>query len=298
MAEPIFVVKFERGLADRHRLPLAHVLSVLEEVRQMIASVGRDIQKLHGIENPSGDFGLEILAGRDGLVLKKGSIQAQIAITRDVEHGMLAADSVLSAVQKLSRVRQPQAALQLRDPLEHKIVRYLDRIAKIQSVDQTETRFTMKRPAPNGDGQLKPAHPIRTSAVFGASAMRSIKEARLPAFATDKVTLYGRLFELKDRNQERDSTRFWGELRLDNGDVWRVQFDSSRQGEAISLFRKQVRITGRAYYFEAYPPKIIPDEIVADEDRDYEAAFDELYGSEKTTLTGDFDSLLREMHGE
>ena len=128
--------------------------------------------------------------------------------------------------------------------------------------------------------------------------MQSIKEARLPAFATDKLTLYGRLFQLKDRDQEKDSSRFWGELRLDNGEVWRVQFDASKEKEVRNLFRQQVQVTGRAYYYEAYSPKIVPDEIVPDEERDYEAAFDELYGSARNIFTEDFESLLREMHGE
>jgi hypothetical protein len=281
MADPVFIVKFERGLAERHRLPLAHVLSVLEEVRQMIASVGKDIQRRQGITDPTGDFGLEILAGRDGIVFKKGSLQAQIAITRDVQNGMIAANSVLSTVKKLSAAKRPEgAALKLEDPVEQKVVRHLDRIARIQSSDKTELRLSVKRA--NG---IDPARrqPERISALFGEAAIRSIREVRLPAFATDMVTLYGRLFELKDRNQEKDSRRFWGELRLDNGDVWRVQFDGSKQDDVAQLFRKQVQVTGRAYYYEAYPPKIVPQEIVPDEERDYEAAFDELYGSAKET---------------
>jgi hypothetical protein len=296
MAEPIFIVKFERGLADRNRLPLAHVLSVLEEIRQMISSVGRDIQKRHGIMDASGDFGLELLAGRQGIVFKKGSIQAQIAMTRDVQNGMLAADSVLTTVQKLSRAKGPEgAARKIQDPIEHKIVRHLDRIAKIQHSDRTELRLSVKRI----DGIASDTMARRSSsAIFGEAAIRSIREVRLPAFANDTMTLYGRLFELKDRNKERDSNRFWGELRLDNGEIWRVQFDNSKTPDATRLFRRQVRVTGRAYYYEAYPPKIVPDEIVPDEERDYEAAFDELYGSAKTQLNADFATLLDEMHGE
>jgi hypothetical protein len=105
MSDPIFIMKFDHGLADRHRLPLAHVLSVLNEVRQMNVSVGKDVQRRRGIPEPSGDFGLELLAGRDGVVFKKGSVQAQVALTRDVNNGVFAADSVLSIVQKLGRMR-------------------------------------------------------------------------------------------------------------------------------------------------------------------------------------------------
>jgi hypothetical protein len=293
MTDPVFIVKFERGLADRHRLPLAHVISVLEEVRQMIVSVGQDVQERRGVSQPTGDFGLELLAGRSGVVFKKGSVQAQVAITRDIDNGMLAADSVLSTVQKLSRMRGPQIDLKFQDPVEQKIVRYLNRIASIQSIDRTELRLSLRRNGGSPDGR-----PKQTSAVFGEAAIQMVKAARLPAFATDNVTLYGRLFQLKDRNQEQDSDRVWGELRLDNGEIWRVQFDSSKLAAIMPLFRKQVEISGRAYYYEAYPPKIIPGNVRLDEERDYEAAFDELYGSAKAQLGTDFDHLLKEMHGE
>jgi hypothetical protein len=294
MADPIFIVKFEHGLADRHRLPLAHVLSVLEEVRQMIVSVGRDIQRRHGIPEPTGDFGLELLAGRDGIVFKKGSVQAQVAITRDISNGIFAADSVLDTVHKLGRMRGPQIDLRLQDPVEQKIVRHLNRIASIQSSDKTELRLSLRHS--NGTDRAK--RPKQTSAVFGEAAIQMVKAAKLPAFTTDNLALYGRLFELRDRNQEQDSDRVWGELRLDNGEIWRVRFDSSRLNEIIPLFRKQVEIIGRAYYYEAYPPKIVLDKIRVDEDRDYEAAFDELFGSAKEQLGSDFDRLLKEMHGE
>jgi len=36
-SETIFTVKLEKGLAERKRLPLAHVISVLDELRQLIA---------------------------------------------------------------------------------------------------------------------------------------------------------------------------------------------------------------------------------------------------------------------
>jgi len=296
MPDPVFIVKFERGLADRHRLPLAHVISVLDELRQMITSVGKDLQKRHGVQNPSGDFGLELLAGRGGIVFKKGSVQAEVAITRDIPTGLLAANSVLATVQRLGRVKTPDKAdLGLQDPVEQKIVRHLSKIASIQGPDKTELRLSLKRTS-----EQEELRPKRTTAVFGDTAVYNLRAAKLPAFATDDLTLYGRLFELKDRNRETDSNRFWGELRLDNGENWRVQFDTKAHPDVTTLFRKQVQVTGRAYYYEAYPPKIVPkaDGIAVDEERDYLAAFDELYGSAKETLGSDFDTLLREMHGE
>jgi hypothetical protein len=295
MADPVFIVKFERGLADRHRLPLGDVISVLDEVRQMIMAVGRDFQKQRGDAEPTGDFGLELIAGRDGIVFRRGSVQAQVAITRDIQTGLQAATSVLQTVQKLGRVGARGSNLKLDDPIEQKIVRHLGKIATIQDRDKTELRLMIKPARSEGIVPQKTA-----SALFGMTALQAVASARAPEFSTENVTLYGRLFELKDRNQEFDSGRFWGELRLDNGDVWRVQFDSTHHATVTNLFRKQVQITGRAFYYGVYPPKIIPapDGISVDEERDYEAAFDELYGSARETLGGDFDDLLKEMHGE
>ena len=72
MDSPLFVVRLEKGLADRQRLPLAHVISVLEEVRQMILDAGRELQADIGIEQPVLDFGLELIAGPDGVVFQPG----------------------------------------------------------------------------------------------------------------------------------------------------------------------------------------------------------------------------------
>jgi hypothetical protein len=56
--EPILIVKLQRGLAERQRLPLDHVLRVLEEVRQMVADAGRDIHRNMGLEHQTVEFGL------------------------------------------------------------------------------------------------------------------------------------------------------------------------------------------------------------------------------------------------
>ena len=60
----LFTIIFRKGLADRKRLPLAHVIRTLQEVDELIREVGRQVQKERGIENPTGDFGIELLAGR------------------------------------------------------------------------------------------------------------------------------------------------------------------------------------------------------------------------------------------
>jgi len=102
---PVFTIKLQKGLADRKRLPLSDVLTILEEVRQMIADVGREMQRDRGMERPTGDFGLELLAGTNGILFKPGSVQAQVAITTHIEIGTSATQRVVSTIDALSRKR-------------------------------------------------------------------------------------------------------------------------------------------------------------------------------------------------
>ena len=44
MGDLIFTLKFEKGLADRNRLPLEQVIKILQEFRQMIIEAGREIR--------------------------------------------------------------------------------------------------------------------------------------------------------------------------------------------------------------------------------------------------------------
>ena len=37
---PIFSIVFKRGMADKHRLPLGHVIATLNEIEKMIREVG------------------------------------------------------------------------------------------------------------------------------------------------------------------------------------------------------------------------------------------------------------------
>jgi hypothetical protein len=103
ISSPTFIVKLEKGLADRQRLPLDHVLRVLEEVRQMIIDAGREIQSDIGMEKPSAEFGLELVADPQGILFKAGSVQAEIAITSNAHIGVLAAKRVVDTVGSLSK---------------------------------------------------------------------------------------------------------------------------------------------------------------------------------------------------
>jgi hypothetical protein len=83
-AEPVITVKLRKGLADRNRLSLVHFLTVLDEFRQMMVSVGKRIQRERGSIAPTGDFGLEIIAEGTGGTVKPGSVWSPLAITSNI----------------------------------------------------------------------------------------------------------------------------------------------------------------------------------------------------------------------
>src|SRR6185436_13497188 len=100
----------QNGLADRNRLPVGQVISVLSETRQMIEDVGREIQKERGVDGPI-DFGLELLAESTGVVFKKGSLLARIAITNNIEIGLIATQRLLDTVYSLNQMQRKSPAL-------------------------------------------------------------------------------------------------------------------------------------------------------------------------------------------
>lgn len=284
--EPILTVKLRKGLADRNRLPLAHVLSVLEEFRQMVADAGRKIQKEQGSADQTGNFGLEILAGETGLLLKKGSVQAPIAITANIQTGILAAQEV---VHLFGFLEQEEGVLDPNVPLDSNLIRRIGRVAKIQRTDKLELEVSVQRPG----------FPEPLTATFGAAGLASIKALQAPTFEVSGVTMYGKLVELVDRDKADEGGKgFWGELRRENGESWRTQFKSSDVGKATSLFRKQVIVTGNAIYYRAATPKLVVESITADADRDYEAAFDELFGCYKEAFNSDTATLIKRMREE
>ncbi len=282
---PVFIVRLEKGLADRQRLPLQHVISMLEEVRQMIGEAGREIQREMGFERPTGDFGLELIAGANGILFQPGSVQAHIAITQDVKAGILAAERVVSLIDRLGH----SGFQEVEEPSEKQIVRRLNRIAKFQRMDKTELRMAVKKP----NVQVE-------QAVFGDAAIEMIRSLQAPVFEMEGMTIFGKLYELRDRDEEDEENNrgFWGELRRENAETWRIQFAPSDTERAVSLFRKQVAVTGLAKYYRIANPKLVVREIGPDIERDYEAAFDELFGSDRKTLGTDAQALLKEMRGD
>src|ERR1700683_310433 len=124
---PVLTVQLQQGLANRQRLPLGDVISVLEEVRLMILDIGRDIQRDMGIEKPTADFGLELLAGPEGILFSPGSVQANVAITSNIDTGVLAAQRVVSTINALAN---KQAVITTES--DRNVVRRLNRINRVQ----------------------------------------------------------------------------------------------------------------------------------------------------------------------
>ena len=262
----------------------------------MLIETGREIQKERAIDQRPLDFGLEILADVEGKAFIKGSFRARIAITNNVEIGIEAAERVIEAVHSLGAAKKPvaMAIMPSEQPAMAKIINRLDRMSFVHERSKAQARFTVIVPK-----ALKGESKARTSATFGSVAVERLAAMREPVFTERSVTLYGKLIELKDKSLvEREDGKFWGELRRDNGERWRVQFENEYQPEAVPLFRRQVRIFGDAYYFHARTPKLIASKVDADEQRDYLAAFDEIFGINKELYGADLQTLLRHRYGE
>jgi hypothetical protein len=283
--DPVFVVKLQKGLADRQRLPLDHVIRVLEEVRQMVADAGREIQRDMGIDRATAEFGLEILAGADGVVFRKGSIQARVAITSNVQAGVQAATRIVETIDSLGKKKYAPTS-----DTDRTIIRRLNRIAKIQETDKTEMSFAIKRP---GRGSRTAA------ATFGQKAIAAAFSLQAPVFQMEDATVFGKLYELKDTDKGEEGEKgFWGELRRENGEIWRIQFGPSNEEEVARLFRKQVQVTGVAKFYRIAAPKLVVKRITVDVERDYETAFDELFGCDKKLYPADIKQAIRDMRGD
>jgi hypothetical protein len=284
--DPIITVRLTKGLAERNRLPLGDVLSLLEELRQMFAVAGRRVQRARGMANPTGDFGLEVIAGDGASIFKKGSVEMPIVMTQNITAGLLAAQEVLStlvALETEAGVPEPTRNL------DQDLIRRISRIARVQRRDGTELEIRVEH---RGS-----AAPI--TATFGSSGIETLKALQAPTFQVEGVSLFGKLVQLVDYAPEDDQEKgFWGELILSDGEVWRVQFKATDAQRVKPLFREQVHVTGKAVYYRVKTPKIVAESIVLDPDRDYEAAFDEIFGSYKNVFNADFDTLMRRNNEE
>jgi hypothetical protein len=174
-------------------------------------------------------------------------------------------------------------------PLDKDVMRRVSRVARIQRTDRLELEVSVHRP-----GFAAPM-----TATFGAAGLASVKALQSPTFEVEGTTIYGKLVELIDRDQaDEDGRWFWGELRRESGESWRVQFRPADIDKVTPLFRKQVAVAGKAVYYRVANPKIVADSIAPDADRDYEVAFDELYGCYRDAFGTDTKSLLKRLREE
>lgn len=281
--DAIITVKLRKGLADRNRLLLAHFLRVLDEFRQMMTIVGKRIQRERGSNSPMGDFGLEIIAGDKGSALSPGSVWSPLAITTNTTIGILAAQEVIGTLNQLEHddgIPNPN------HEIDRELIRSIARVARIQRSERTELEISIQRPGYTG--------PL--TATFGSAGLSSVRALQSPTFEVEGLSLYGKLVELLDRDpSDEDGKGFWGELRKDDGEAWRIQFRQSDVDKVAKLFRKQVVITGKAIYYRVATHKLVADSIDADAERDYESAFDELSGCYKNVFSPD---LLRSVRGD
>jgi hypothetical protein len=263
--DPVITVKLRKGLADRNRLPLGHFLAVLEEFRQMLSAVGKRLEGERGVQVPAGDFGLEIIANTEGFAVHPGSVWSPLAITSNAEIGVLATQEV---IRTLNELEQDGGILEPSRALDRELIRRVARVARIQRADKLELEISIQLP-----GQ-RPGFAEPLTATFGSAGIASIRALQTPTFEVEGMSLYGKLVELIDRDPSReDGKGFWGELRRENGDSWRVQFRTTDVDDVTRLFRKQVVVTGKAVYYRVATPKLVAEHIDADAERDYEAAF-------------------------
>lgn len=278
----IFTITFKKGTATQHRLPLAHVIATLQELEYMIREVGKKIQRDRGVENPDGDFGIELLAGTTGIAFKKGSIKAPAAITRDVRNGVRAVSSVIGTIDRVERKSVSSV-----DEYGEPVFRRLPRISTIQERDGTELGL-----------QLVDKGQIKDTARFSDQGVRVLKELSASEFSVESVTLYGKLRRLTDMSRVEGQDDIWGELLEDSGEKWRIKFHPNDNDKARRCFTKQVVVQGNASYFRTQPPRVDVREIKEEEPRDYVTAFDRL-SKDYRELFGNRDTrkILSEIRG-
>ncbi len=283
--ETLFEVVLSEGLANRNRLPLAHVIAILQRVQDAIRDVGKIIQREQGREVVDGDFGIELLATEQGFTFRQGSVRSVAAITKDVANGKEAVKQVMRTVDHLQKKRPASIGIE-----GHAIIPKLAQIADIQKKDQTQLQMVLAVPRAR-----KPQ-----LAVFSEPGIRTLEAISAEQTKEFGLSLYGKLRELHDRSiGDKPSKYFWGELLRDNGEVWRARFDSTQEAEVLALFRKHVVLEGDVTYFEGLSPRIDVKKAAVDESRDYEAAFDELYGCDADIYgKEDFGALIAEMRGD
>lgn len=286
---PVFAIRFKDGLATRNRLPLEHVIRVLTEIKNMLEAVGKEVHRGLGVDDPTGDFGLEIIGG-----FQRGSVKTALAITKNHEAGVLAARQVLNTVTQMTiplghkTLRRAALSNQMTSGLTYdpRIVSRLGNINKLREIDKTNVEIA-----------LVPQTGRRESAVINDRTSETLASLRTPNFAVENITIYGKLHELRDRREEGDEIKksFFGELTGDDGHRWRIEFRPNDAALAAGLFRHQIFVTGNAVYYTALNPKIIATDFGPDDDRDYGIAFDEMLGASPELSDVPLSELVKEL---
>lgn len=266
----IFTIVFSKGEAAKNRLPLSHVIATLRELDMMIRDVGVKVQREKGVDNPNGDFGIELLTGAGGIAFLKGSVKAQAAPTRDVDN----------AIETIARVIQTTNLLEKKKPVSvgefgAPVIRHFAAIAKVQEKDKTELRL-----------ELKTRGKAVKSGVFADSGMQTVKKMAVADFQIDGLTIYGKLKSLVDRSRVEEDDDIWGELIADDGEAWRIKFKPEDIEKAKKLFTRQVMAQGNAFYFKAMTPRLDVESIEVELPKDYLKGFDQ------------FSSAYEEIFGE
>ncbi len=276
-------VVFHKGMADTHRLPIDQVIRTLQELQDLVREIGKRVQLQNGVDEPDGDFGLQLLGGRTGLLLKRGSLRAEAVATRDVVNARKTFAQITGNI--LGYTKKPIQSESFEDSL---VARRLLRISDLQKDTKTQISIILK-----GTGTP------RIRATLGPKTWPNLKAAALPNMRVDGITAYGKLRQINDRSKTDDRPdHFWGELIGDGHEIWRLRFQADRLPAVLPLFGKQVRVEGEAVYFGYRHPRITVRHIEKDEDRDYVAALHAMRtGAFKIFSEATTEELLAELHG-
>lgn len=256
-------IALKKGVAAHNRIPLDHMITTLRAIQTMIREVGRKIQRDAG-EEPTGDFGIDLVAGKAGVAFRKGSLYTATEATKNTGMAIQTFQTIVNTTNLLQKNtgRQPLAF----SDYGEEVLRRLPKIAEIQEKDKIELHLAVRE-----------GRQILGTSIFGTRGVETLKSLESAEFRVEAVTLFGKLRELKDMSpSEKESDHFWGELLEDNGHYWRVLFDNSDQAKVLSLFRKQVWIAGDATYYKTKAPRLEAREIDGEPLPDYLGAFDQL----------------------
>ena len=223
----------------------------------MIREVGIQVQKANGVENPDGDFGIELLAGETGGAFYASSVKAQAAVTRDVRNGVETLNRIFEITDRVEK-----KSVRSVDSFGEPVLRRLALVGKIQEKDSTELSM-----------QLVAGRQKTKEARFSAKGVATLKALDAAELAIEAVTLYGKLQRLTDFSEADQGSHLWGQIREDGGKVWAVRFDADDLQRVQKLFTKQVVVSGNAAYFKTRRPRLNVADIKEEKPRDYLAAF-------------------------